>query len=659
MSILDNKRNRRDGKSKWVWRLIPILKYGFSFLITLMAARSVSDWRILAMGLVELGFIWTLSNALLNVMPPLGHIVHFLLLLVYNAQMLVKRFGNSFITQLMLANLASVEDLSGNFLTYLPLLVILLVILLLPMPVLHMKRQRLLATLGVAVGVWLCALAVIGPASSPLAGLGRLSKEAVDYHRLRTGLQSQTEADVTPFVRQGVDDYRPKPQALPERPNIVLVFVEGLSQSVIEDERGIMPNLASLEKRSLFFRNYYNHTFATYRGLIGQLYSGHQFSDRDANRLISLHALLHEVGYHTNFFNTEPNNADFSRYLEAMSFDTFVSKSDWVTQAYTTLNYITDRDAYDRLYDMLLEQHESGQPFFTAMYSFGTHVSLDSPDEKYGDGSNPELNKFYNLDVQIGRFMERFEGSALAEDTIVVITADHATYADAAFTDTFPDYPRRNMEMDRIPLIFYYRGIQAEKLNVKGRNSLDMAPTLLDYLDLSGANMFLGDSLFRPASGKDEPLPFDRFFFDGSTVDKTGLQQKKKIKKSERVAMMDRIMAYLAVSIPQDQGFRERDIDIRQSENRSQLLIASRCDVPDGAYLWFLVWGRPSWQNDVHNYRGNLDEEGLWRCTVPLSEHGETGIYYVHAYVGDSQSPDLSQPVLIMKNCYVSAIGAD
>ena len=54
--------------------------------------------------------------------------------------------------------------------------------------------------------------------------------------------------------------------------------------------------------------------------------------------------------------------------------------------------------------------------------------------------------------------------------------------------------------------------------------------------------MFLGDSLFRPASGRDEPLPFDRFFFDGSTVDKTGLKIEKKIKKSERTAMMDRIM---------------------------------------------------------------------------------------------------------------------
>lgn len=97
---------------------------------------------------------------------------------------------------------------------------------------------------------------------------------------------------------------------------------------MIEDERGIMPNLASIEKRSLFFKNYYNHTFATYRGLIGQLYSGHQFSDRGANQLISLHALLHDVGYQTTFFNTEPNNVDFSRCLEAMDFDTLVSNSD-------------------------------------------------------------------------------------------------------------------------------------------------------------------------------------------------------------------------------------------------------------------------------------------------------------------------------------------
>jgi len=107
-------------------------------------------------------------------------------------------------------------------------------------------------------------------------------------------------------------DGRIRPEALPQRPNVVLLFVEGLSQSVVEDARDLMPNLAALERRTLFFENYYNHTFATCRGLISQLYSGYQLSDQDVNGLVSLQAILHDFGYRTAFINTEPNNAQFT-----------------------------------------------------------------------------------------------------------------------------------------------------------------------------------------------------------------------------------------------------------------------------------------------------------------------------------------------------------
>ena len=632
--------------------IIPIIKYAFSVMTTVMAACAVSDWRLFAVGILELGLIWALSNALLNVLPAVGHAAHFLLLLAFNAQMLVLRFGNSFVTLLMVTNLVSVQDLSGDFSTYLLLLIPMLVILLLPMPALPMKKHRSWKALGLAGGAWVCALLVLGAGWSPLAGVGRLVKESADYRRMRAGIQDRGGADAALFYRAGVYDGRAKPEALPARPNIVLIFIEGLSQSVVEDERDIMPNIAALERRTLFFDNYYNHTFATYRGLIGQLYSGHQFSDRDSNRLISLHSVLHDLGYRTAFFNTEPNNADFTRYLGEMGFDRFVSESDWVTQAYTTLDYITDRDALDRLFDMIVEQHGAGQPFFTAVYTLGTHVSFDSPDEVFGDGSNPELNKFRNIDVQIGKFMERFAQSELTGDTVVVITTDHATYADAAFTDTFPDYPRRHMEMDRIPLMIYWSGVEPEVVDAQGRNSLDLAPTLLDYLDLSAPNAFLGESLFVPAEGGEE-MPFDRYFFDGSAVSKTGLAPDEKVPRAERKAVLNRILQYFTVSMPADQGFRTRDIDIRLSEDGGEMLITSSCELQEDQYLWFRVWGRPHGQNDVRDYRGELDAEGLWQCRVLLDDHGEKGIYYIHAYIGDAQSVREDMRI-IMKNYYIN-----
>ena len=101
---------------------------------------------------------------------------------------------------------------------------------------------------------------------------------------------------------------------------MILIFTEGLSRSIIWDERNIMPNLRALESESLSFTNYYNHTFATFRGLIGQLYSGYQFDNLDTNGLISLQAILGKRGYQTAFINTEPSNTEFSEYLAVLPF---------------------------------------------------------------------------------------------------------------------------------------------------------------------------------------------------------------------------------------------------------------------------------------------------------------------------------------------------
>lgn len=86
----------------------------------------------------------------------------------------------------------------------------------------------------------------------------------------------------------------------------------------------------------------------------------------------------------------------------------------------------------------------------------GTHASFNSVNVTYGDGKTSILNRFYDADVQIGKFMENFEKSPLFEDTLVIFTADHATYVDADFEDAFPDYEREVVGLDRIPLIFYY-----------------------------------------------------------------------------------------------------------------------------------------------------------------------------------------------------------
>ena len=112
---------------------------------------------------------------------------------------------------------------------------------------------------------------------------------------------------------------------------------------------------------------------------------------------------------------------------------------------------------------------EQKRPFLLATYVLGTHVGLDSPDVKYDDGKNSFLNKFYNQDYWLGAFLQKFDASAFAKDTILVFTSDHATYPGRDFTELFGEYDYFVGEM---PLIFYNKFIMPAKKDAGGLNSL-------------------------------------------------------------------------------------------------------------------------------------------------------------------------------------------
>ena len=298
---------------------------------------------------------------------------------------------------------------------------------------------------------------IYGNIHSPLFAYWRLGAEAKEAARVRKELES-IENCTAGFYRKGISCASvERPDTLGDNPNIVLILMEGTSEHIVKDERGIMPNAAELEKKSISFSNYYNHTFATYRGISGQLYSGFQLDNYDSNSLIGIQDILSDKGYYTSFINTEPNLVPFAT---------------------------------------IEEKSAGSQPFFTAIYTFGTHASFDSPDEKFGDGSLAELNKFYNADHWLGNFLEKLEASPAFDNTLVVFTADHSTYADLYYNEAFPDYQRQNPTIDSIPLMFYHKGVVPQEIDAAGRNTLDLTSTILDYVDIDAPNYFLGASLF-------------------------------------------------------------------------------------------------------------------------------------------------------------------
>lgn len=530
-------------------RKLTIIKYCFSIIITFLSLLTTGNFYYLLFSLLELIIIFSLSNMILKRSTIAGNIFNYIFLLIYNVELLVLMFGNSFVTLIMINNLSSWEALKGRMAVY--LLGFGLLILFSFLPVIYIEPNNtkfnraknlniryfnlklLIATLLMETML----LFSVGYNYSPAYSTYDLSENYYKYNQL---VQNNSSKNIKSeeFHKDEVKGYVEKPKNLSESPNVILIFVEGMSQHIIDDERNIAPNIREVQSKSLNFKNYYNHTFATYAGIIGQLYSGYQLQNNDKNYLISLPQVLSAYGYHTSFINTEPKNKEFTTYLNNLGFDKVIPGP--VTKS---LGVTSDKDAYKKLLSEIDKKNQS--PFFISMYTFGTHIGMDGYDRKFGDGSDRLLSRFHDMDYQFGKFIEEFNNSSLADNTILVFTTDHATFVDDEYRSSFPKNSRVQGNLDKVPLFIYYKGVIPEVVDVEGRNSINLTPTILDYLDYSAGNYFLGESLF--SKNKSDNI-YSTLFVSELTYRTTKDNKISEISKKEKEKIEQKVSEYYSIA---------------------------------------------------------------------------------------------------------------
>ena len=516
-------------------------------------------------------------------------------MILYNLELCVLFFGNSFITLIMVESLYNIKDLEGKAFVYglgIALTVIFSVLPIRPAELGKIHMSVIIAGITIALGIVIAFPLIDAGPYSPSGGYVTLIMQHLEKVRLKkmmaeysadegeqrsavssdklppvkkpdttvstnSGIKKETtlsentpdedeEFDISklPFEERIPYLYpvgkEKKHETIGNSVNIILIFMEGLSENIVDDPRGIMPNVAGIRSNSISFSNYYNHTFATYRGIEGQLYSGNSLNDLDTNSQVSLMDVLKVNGYYTSFINTEPNNPEFTEYLCAMPFDEVISDASLCAGA---VDSVSDKTAYEKLFNTATAYNNEGKKFFLSMYSMGTHASFNSFDEVFGDGSSPFLNKFYNADCQFGAFFANYLNSPLASNTMVIFTTDHATYCDEDFVNNCPGVGRVCNGADRIPFFIYYQGRKGS-VNANGRNSLDMAPTVLDLLGLEKPDNFLGESLYSPIY---EKTILDTFFWNPDCIMNSGGGSIRPANADERKYVSKKMAAYFAI----------------------------------------------------------------------------------------------------------------
>ena len=162
------------------------------------------------------------------------------------------------------------------------------------------------------------------------------------------------------------------------------------------------------------------------------------------------------------------------------------------------LNYIDAADRtlgwdYEAFMYLIKQLDEEKSPYFAFVNASSDHTpfaKMDKPFNQYEHGTDTEggyLNMLNYTDWALGEFINEFSKRKDFEDTVFIITADHAL-PHFQGADPYGKF--------RIPLIIYNpKNINPSKSQMFS-SQIDLFPTLIKLLDLEGKFSAIGKNIF-------------------------------------------------------------------------------------------------------------------------------------------------------------------
>ena len=327
-----------------------------------------------------------------------------------------------------------------------------------------------------------------------------------------------------------------------KNPNILILFIEGTSADLLDiynPNLQMTPCISKLSEKSLVIDNYFNHTAATVRGLTGQLTSSYsrlkpaartkndRFLDPNLENGFWIARQLFENGnisnkdslakiinlgtskkYSTQIIHPESQNSVLHGILNTLNFDSVDGKENIENIITESINnrwqkdFVKDQFVLQYTLDAVNKKNRENKPWLIVAYTVGTH--------SYAPPSNSDIafktekyvtQRVESIDYDLCGFINGLDNTHFFDENILVITTDHALFPE-------PDYVNMHESSDyvpsfvsRVPLIIRAPNIYPGRLDVSGRNSVDLLPTVLDLVEMgdipvhfAGRSLFLRDS---------------------------------------------------------------------------------------------------------------------------------------------------------------------
>jgi phosphoglycerol transferase MdoB-like AlkP superfamily enzyme len=303
--------------------------------------------------------------------------------------------------------------------------------------------------------------------------------------------------------------------AEPSKPlHVVVLLQESLGAEFVGaygDTRGLTPNIDRLAGESIVFANTYATGTRTVRGLEAVTASfppvpAESIVKRPHNeRMFNWSTVMRNAGYTPTFIYGGYGTFDNMNYFFRNNGYDVVDRTDMPTPHFSNIWGVSDEDLFEHALKVFDEQHTRGERIFSVIMSTSNHKPFTFPAGVPGvpeSGGGREAGVRY-ADYAIGKFMEMLQRRPYANDTVVVIVADHG--ARVYGREDFP------LQSYRIPFLIHAPRHFAPRTVNTVTSQLDVAPTVLGLLKRSHDSGFFGrDVLVSGGTERSVPLNHNR-----------------------------------------------------------------------------------------------------------------------------------------------------
>ncbi len=293
---------------------------------------------------------------------------------------------------------------------------------------------------------------------------------------------------------------------------VILIATESLSAKYMHRFNPLIPPAASQTYDQLFEQypstTLHTITLSTLYGLT-VIFSSHPNAklNYENGYPLSFVKELQKHGFHTVFLRgANENYMDENLLFHQAGFEVvrgrhfFSDLPDY--EPYIDWWGLTDRKLFEYT-AQYLQEHKNEKTFITLL-TVDTHVPLGRLD--YLDQQYQEIDAdFYDVPTmprayaRAGQDLRHFlhlleEKGLFDQQTLVLVTADHPSFSNTPTNQLFKPYKR---VFDRIPFVIITRTPLPKPLDQDNLTSqLDIAPTIMDLLNLPQPKGFFGHSLF-------------------------------------------------------------------------------------------------------------------------------------------------------------------